>query len=357
VEAASVTASQAPPALLARFFAGQPVVADLTKPPFDALPNPFGTRTFLVAPLLIAGEVVGLVSLDYGLAEHDYTTEEVALAGSMAQLAALTLERDRLQRERDAARARALALEETQKRMDEFLAIASHELRSPLTTIRGNLQLAQGCLHRMRVEPAGTVGKRHEELELVETWLQAAETQTTRQKRLIEDLVDLSRLRSGHLTLHRARIDLRLLLEECVEEHRLAWPARIVLLRLPEMPVSVSADSDRLGQVVTNVLSNALKYSAPDRPVEVGLQTVDGEALVLVRDEGPGLTPEQREQVWERYRRVAGVAVQDRSQVVGGGLGLGLYISRGIVEQHGGRVGVDSQPGAGSTFWFALPLA
>jgi signal transduction histidine kinase len=113
----------------------------------------------------------------------------------------------------------------------------------------------------------------------------------------------------------------------------------------------------RIGQVATNYLSNALKYSAPDRPVAVSLQVGEGEATVRVRDEGPGLTPEQRAQVWERYQRVAGVAIQDSAQGTGGGLGLGLHISRSIVEQHGGSVGVESTPGRGSTFWFTLPVA
>ncbi len=118
----------------------------------------------------------------------------------------------------------------------------------------------------------------------------------------------------------------------------------------------VDIDADRIGQVVTNYVSNALKYSAPDRPVAVSLRVANGEATVRVRDEGPGLTPEQQQHIWDRYRRVQGVAIQDNAQGAGGGLGLGLYISRGIIEQHGGRVGVESAPSQGSTFWFTLPL-
>ena len=104
-------------------------------------------------------------------------------------------------------------------------------------------------------------------------------------------------------------------------------------------------------------MTNALKYSAADQPVAVSLRLQGTEAYVQVRDQGPGLTVEQQTHIWERYRRVQGVAVQEKMRGPGSSLGLGLYISRTIVEQHGGRMGVESRPGTGSTFWFALPLA
>ncbi len=358
VEGAPVSDPEVPtdPELVARFFAGQPVVADMTRPPFDTLPNPFGVRAFLAAPLVIGGEVVGLLSLDYGGAEHDYTPGEAALAGGVAQLAALALERDRLQKEREEARARELALQETNQRMDEFLSIASHELKSPLTGIRGNIQLARRRMRRILSREDMAASDRDEALTLLDTLLEGAETQTNRQTRLIDDLLDLSRIQTGHLDMHRAPSDLRAVLQDSVEEHRLAWPARSLSLELPDTPVMVDIDADRIGQVVTNYVSNALKYSAPDRPVAVSLRVANGEATVRVRDEGPGLTPEQQQHIWDRYRRVQGVAIQDNAQGAGGGLGLGLYISRGIIEQHGGWVGVESAPSQGSTFWFTLPL-
>jgi len=109
--------------------------------------------------------------------------------------------------------------------------------------------------------------------------------------------------------------------------------------------------------VLTNYVTNALKYSDADCPVAVAVAVVGSEAWVRVRDEGPGLSPEQQGQVWDRFRRVSGVDVRDTAQGSAGGLGLGLYISRRIVEGHHGRVGVESAPGHGATFWFALPLA
>ena len=118
--------------------------------------------------------------------------------------------------------------------------------------------------------------------------------------------------------------------------------------------VPIIADAVRESQVVSNYLSNALKYSEADRPVEVRLEILASQARVSVRDEGAGLSREQQEHIWERFYRVPGVEVQNGSGV---GLGLGLHISRTIIEEQGGHVGVESSPGEGSTFWFTLPLA
>jgi signal transduction histidine kinase len=114
------------------------------------------------------------------------------------------------------------------------------------------------------------------------------------------------------------------------------------------------ADAQRIGQVVTNYLTNALKYSPADRPVAVGLQVDNQQARLWVRDAGPGLPPEEQEHIWERFHQVKGIEVQSGSGVE---LGLGLYVCRTIIEQHHGQVGVQSARGAGSTFWFGLPLA
>jgi signal transduction histidine kinase len=111
------------------------------------------------------------------------------------------------------------------------------------------------------------------------------------------------------------------------------------------------ADADRIGQVVANYVTNALKYSPPDQPVDVSVAVRRAQACVAVRDAGPGIPKADRAQVWELFQRGSGVTPQ------GGSLGLGLYISRAIVEAHGGQVGVKSAVGKGSTFWFTLPLS
>ncbi len=164
----------------------------------------------------------------------------------------------------------------------------------------------------------------------------------------------MSRIGSNHLEVRFQECDLAALVRECVEEQRRAWTARTITLNLPDGPVPVRADADRIAQVVTNYVTNALKYSAEDRPVAVRVDADDATARVSVRDQGPRLSPAQQKHIWDRFHRVPGVEVQNGSGV---GLGLGLYISRSLVQRQGGQVGVDSTPGAGSTFWFTLPRA
>jgi signal transduction histidine kinase len=117
--------------------------------------------------------------------------------------------------------------------------------------------------------------------------------------------------------------------------------------------VMIMADPDRVSQVVSNYLSNALKYSDADKPIEVSLQVRDEVVRTAVRDYGPGLSKEQQQRIWERFYRVPDVHVRSGSGV---GLGLGLHISRTIIERQGGTVGVESEQGKGSTFWFTFPL-
>ncbi len=154
--------------------------------------------------------------------------------------------------------------------------------------------------------------------------------------------------------MHRKRADLAAVVAEAVDEQRQAAPERTIRLSVPpDQCVWLSIDADRISQVVANYLTNALKYSAEDQPVEVGLEIAEGAARLWVRDHGPGLSPEEQERIWERFHRAPDVEVRSGSGV---GLGLGLYISKTIIEAHQGLVGVQSAPGAGATFWFSLPF-
>jgi len=149
--------------------------------------------------------------------------------------------------------------------------------------------------------------------------------------------------------------DLLTIARDAVQEQQSAWPERALTLDLPpRATLPLVADADRIGQVITNYLTNALKYSTEDQPVVVRITARNGSARVAVRDRGPGLSPEQQTHLWERFYRVPGIELQSGSGV---GLGLGLHICKTIVERHGGHVGVESAPGAGSAFWFTLPLA
>lgn len=240
------------------------------------------------------------------------------------------------------------------QRMDTFLGIASHELKNPLTSIKGNVQLARRQVARAMQE----VEQEHEALRRlldgVGTMLERAERQIGFQNRLVSDLVDMTRIQAEKLELRQERADLITIIREAVEEQRQLTPTRTIRLNLPAggtLPPVV--DADRIGQVVTNYLSNALKYSEEERDVAVSVESTRTGVRVAVRDEGPGLIAQEQERIWERFYRVPGVQAKSGT---GMGLGLGLHICRTIIEQHGGHVGVESEPGKGSTFWFTLPL-
>ncbi|MBV9689899.1 MAG: PAS domain-containing protein [Ktedonobacteraceae bacterium] len=240
------------------------------------------------------------------------------------------------------------------QRMDTFLGIASHELRSPLTSIKGNVQLANRRLTRALRDAAADSTTLRKTLTEVQVLLGRAERQVGVQNRLVSDLIDVSRIQAEKLELHMEACDLVSIVREAVEDQRLLAPTRNINLNLSDYEIMpLIADADRIGQVVTNYLSNALKYSEPHCPVAVTLQVKGTTACVSVRDAGQGLTPAEQERIWERFYRAPGVVVQSGSGV---GLGLGLHICRTIIEQHQGQVGVESVKGQGSTFWFTLPL-
>jgi signal transduction histidine kinase len=271
------------------------------------------------------------------------------------------------------ARASELALREANRCMEEFLSIVGHELRTPLTSVLGNVQLAVRWVDQVRQaeeDESAAFGVRRsalgrasperqtpnaERLEKVATLLQRVERQGRVLSRLVNEMLDIVRIQAGRLALRPEPTDLAALVCEVVQEHQQRAPQRTIDLDVPSAEeVLVCADAERLAQVVASYLSNALKYSAADQPVMVGLRTEGSAARVWVRDRGPGLPAAEQARIWERFYRVPGIGHQDGASV---GLGLGLHISRGIVERQGGQVGVASTPGEGAIFWFTAPLA
>lgn len=260
-------------------------------------------------------------------------------------------------------RARRVALA-AKERSNEFVSVVSHELRQPLTGIKGSVQYARrqlkrvaqdGALQESAVELAGLHVGQAQRLESIDALLDGAERQTALMDRLVDDLLDSTRIEASKLNIRLAPCDPVDVVRLAVEEQRQAWPEREILLDTSAgRGLQVMADSTRIGQVVTNYLTNALKYAPADRPIVVRVRRRHGEAHVSVRDEGPGLPPDEQRRIWERFHRAKGVEVKQGGGV---GLGLGLHISKTLIERHAGRVGVTSAPGRGSTFWFALPLA
>lgn len=264
-------------------------------------------------------------------------------------------ERERLQREQIEAQTRELTLQNTKGRMDEFLGIVSHELRTPMTTIKGNIQLAKmRLLYAMRGLPKDD-NILFNVLEEVHMMLERAERQANTQNRLIRDLLDSSRIQSGQLDLQQEQLDLITIVNETIEDLQSTAPARSIHMIAPsEESIPVLVDAERIGQVINNYMTNALKYSPEDQPIEVRLEIKGDTAHFSVRDQGPGLSVSEQAHIWERFYQVEEIK---RQRGFGVGMGLGLYICRAIVEQHRGAVGIESTKGEGSTFWFTLPIA
>jgi PAS domain S-box-containing protein len=297
--------------------------------------------------------------LDVNISAAPLRDGDRCIVGAVSVIHDVTLRR-RVEHEREEARAHELALRELNRRKDEFLTILSHELRTPLTSLRGYTQLLARSFDSRRPheqEEEGAARLAHD-LALARTLLAYAEVSLQRLTRLADDLVDDARIREGRLPFRLAPCELGSVVGASVEELRALETQRTIRLELPTaQPVPVIADAERIAQVVTNYLTNALKYSKEERPILVRLQ-VEREAAgdlarVAVRDEGPGLSLADQAHLFERFPRIEGTAVQSGSGV---SLGLGLYICKAIIEAHGGQVGVESAVGEGSTFWFTLPL-
>lgn len=340
--------------LLNRLQKGEVISIDVAQVPGAYLYTLFSSRSILLAPMELHDEFMGFLILDNASEAYTYSMEEQTLAGTVAKLAALIIERKRLLRERAESRANEIALREANQRMNEFLSIASHELKTPMTTIKGSVQLLERRLRRLLSPESGSIEDYARVKEESENLLRRTNTQVTRMTRLIDDLLDVSRIQANKLRPNLEPCDLAAIVQDAVHAQQQSVPARIILLDMPTTSfVPVLADIGRIEQVMTNYLSNALKYSPPETPITVSLRLERNRARVSVHDEGPGLPEEEQVRIWERFYRVPNVEVQSGSGV---GLGLGLYICKTVIELHQGEVGVQSEPGKGSTFWFTLPL-
>ena len=227
---------------------------------------------------------------------------------------------------------------ETEQLKADFVATVSHELRTPLTPLKGFLSaLLQGTVED---SPAAR-----------EEYYRIMLNQASRLEHLITDLLEVSRLESGHPVVDAHPVELTSLIAEHVRDYAGQGHDRIAL-RSPGDPVLVLADPFRVGQVISNLISNALKYSPPNSPINVRVGREGERAVVSVRDRGAGIPPSEQDRVFERFHRVeSGTARRT------GGTGLGLYIAKRLVEAMSGRLWLVSTPGEGSTFSFSLPLA
>ena len=236
---------------------------------------------------------------------------------------------------------RTMELAQASAAKDEFLNVVSHELKTPLSSMKGMVQL----LHR-QFEREGSDKMRN---------LQLIERSIRRMEMLVKDLLDISLIETNQLVLRYRRCDLSTLCRDSIDEFKAGTPfSSSLTLHVPEEPSEVEVDVDRISQVILNLLSNAYKYSPPASPIMMTAERDGDTCIIAVHDKGVGIPAELQPHIFDRFYRVPSTEVQTGSNV---GLGLGLYISNKIVERHGGRIDVQSTPEEGSTFRIMLPLS
>jgi PAS domain S-box-containing protein len=316
-------------------------------------------RSLAGAPMLVDARLVGVLHVA-SVAPRHFTDTDIRLLQLVAQRVASLIEQSRLyaeeqasRRAAEAARANAEAARELSQRLDEFVSIASHDIRTPVAVIRGNIQQALREYDQLLANEALA----HGDVRAVRESLAEAVAGADRLTRLVDMLFDIVRARNGKLELQMSLCDLAAIVNATAEAQRIATPSRAIQLELPEeRPVLVYADADRLGQVLNNYLSNAIKYSPDTSVITTRLEVYGDKAIVSVQDEGPGLSWTEQSRIWEMFHRAPGVHVQSATANAAS-LGLGLHVCKQIIELHQGQVGVESIEGQGATFWFSLALA
>ncbi|HEV7129518.1 MAG TPA: GAF domain-containing protein [Ktedonobacterales bacterium] len=344
---------------LARLREGEAVVVDFRELPYRELPNPLAVVVALTVPLLVENRLVGILVLDFGArdlatAAHQYTRREIDLATGVARLAALAVDRQRLQ---DVA-ADVEALRQANELKEEFLSIASHELKTPLTVLQARTQATRRRLLRLgQTEAAAQFAPVQSSLDRIQG--------------LVQEMLDASRIVEGRLELSLAPGDLGAMVGAVVHDARESSGRTIVLEGAEADGLGVEADPERLPQVLIILLNNALKYSAPESTVTVAVRReraagarrkgrrprggaatdARAELIVTIADQGVGIHEDEVGRVFERFFRARTSSARQY-----GGLGLGLHIAATLMARHEGRIWAQSAgPGQGSTFGIALP--
>jgi K+-sensing histidine kinase KdpD len=296
-----------------------------------------GLTSLLGVPLLIDSEVLGVVHVG-SLSFRRFTEDDVQLLQLVADRVALAIEHAGLLEAERAARAEANAAGDAIRLRDEFLSIAAHELKTPITSLLGSAQL---LMRRMEQADVGADARTRDRVRTIET-------QAKRLGTLVAQLLDVSRVQAGRLMLDRRPTDLAELTRAVVRQLGEQDEAPPILVRGPDH-AAASVDGLRIEQVLTNLLTNALKYGPRERPILVDIQPEEGTLKISVRDFGPGIPRQRRRGLFDRF-------YQPRAGDHRSGMGLGLYISRQIVEQHGGHIEAEFPQDGGTRLVVLLPV-
>jgi PAS domain S-box-containing protein len=318
-------------ALFKPTFSGNEVlrIDDITKDPrygkneplFGMPPGHLDVKSYLAVPVVSAiGEVIGGLLFGHPIPGR-FKSEHEDLVGSIASQAAVALDNSKLFEE----------IKALSDKKDEFIALASHELKTPLTTIKGYLQLLS----------------RNEQETVNALFINKSLDQVAKLNALISDLLDVSKIEAGKLQFNLERFDLRQVLLDVMETFPYSYKTHKITFADPNESCIVYADKLRIEQVINNLLTNAIKYSPNADLVEISMIKQEGKVTVKVKDYGIGLKEQHKKQIFTRFYRAEGI-------VNVSGLGIGLHLTKEIIDRHKGTIGVDSKFGKGSEFYFTL---
>jgi len=287
--------------------------------PFDIILQKDLIRSYLCVPAISKdGDIVGKLFFAHYSADK-FQEEHVKLVEAIASLATIALENGKLYEE----------VQALNSRKDEFIGFASHELKTPLTTIIGYLQLS-------KTDPQNVMN-----------FIPKIEKQVDRLRVLIADLLDISKIHAGELTLNYREVSLQSIISETLEVLR--NESHTIIKDLPEKNICVTVDNDKIIQVLINVLGNAIKYSEAGSKILIAAKKENDIIEIKVSDHGIGISPLELPKIFNQFYRV------NKTNLKIPGLGIGLYISKEIIEIHGGKITVESEAGKGSVFTITFP--
>ncbi|WP_207532673.1 PAS domain-containing sensor histidine kinase [Desertivirga arenae] len=286
----------------------------------------------IVVPMKVGTNIIGTINFIRTCSKKSYTELDLSFAQDFAARIAVSLENARLHEQASEEIHQRISAE---KKKDEFIGMASHELKTPLTSLSGYLQILN------RGDLPDTQKK----------FLEKAMYQSGKLTSLVNDMLDLSKIAAGKLQFSFEKVDLKALIAECIEATELSIPSHKIAFSSALVNVLVLADRHRMEQAILNLLSNAVKYSPGSDKVEVRLTAANSFVKIAVTDWGIGIPTDKLPNLFERFYRV-----NDTNPGISG-LGIGLYITKEIIEKHNGTIEVESEENKGTTFCLTLPAS
>jgi signal transduction histidine kinase/DNA-binding response OmpR family regulator len=294
-----------------------------------------GVQSFIIVPIRAGGEVLGTLQLA-SRTPRKFNPEEVNLLQTIGNQLGIAVQKAQLHEE---TVRQALELERANQLQADFTAMIAHDLRSPLMNIMGVAEV-------MVAEMFGSITKEQRK------WLGRIQSNSQSLVDLVSDFLDVSKLESGYIDLSKEAVNLTGLIQKNVDSYRVVALNKRISIQdaVDPSPIAIHADPRRVEQVLSNLISNAIKFTREDGEVEVGAALDEARVKIWVRDNGVGIAADQIGRLFEKYRQGDNVKHSNHR-----GTGLGLVICKMIVEAHGGRIWVESFEGKGTTFFFSLP--